>query len=168
MSVNKKYTKLRKILDQSIQKHGGYEKLPIKKEDLQKNLKTFVEPVKKVEEMRKNYQGQFVEVSAKKKSARKNSSPSHASKRAKPAEKCFFWWRRFVWRRQERWQTKQKPSQKPQRKIKKMTRKRKALLHMQMAEERHSRKRSDRKIGRGKCHKMVQLPRQLPRQTFLL
>lgn len=66
MSVNKKYTKLRKILDQSIQKHGGYEKLPIKKEDLQKNLKTFVEPVKKVEEMRKNYHGHIVEFSGKK------------------------------------------------------------------------------------------------------
>ena len=86
MSVNKKYTKLRKILDQSIQKHGGYEKLPIKKEDLQKNLKTFVEPVKKVEEMRKNYQGQFVEVSAKKKAPEKTAAPAMPAK-GKPAGK---------------------------------------------------------------------------------
>lgn len=86
MSVNKKYTKLRKILDQSIQKHGGYEKLPIKKEDLQKNLKTFVEPVKKVEEMRKNYQGQFVEVSAKKKAPEKTAAPVMPAK-GKPAGK---------------------------------------------------------------------------------
>ena len=82
MSVNKKYTKLRKILDQSIQKHGGYEKLPIKKEDLQKNLKTFVEPVKKVEEMRKNYHGHIVEFSGK-----KAPKPEKAMPQTKPSAK---------------------------------------------------------------------------------
>lgn len=82
MSVNKKYTKLRKILDQSIQKYGGYEKLPIKKEDLQKNLKTFVEPVKKVEEMRKNYHGHIVEFSGK-----KAPKPEKAMPQTKPSAK---------------------------------------------------------------------------------
>ena len=82
MSVNKKHTKLRKILDQSIQKHGGYEKLPIKKEDLQKNLKTFVEPVKKVEEMRKNYHGHIVEFSGK-----KAPKPEKAMPQTKPSAK---------------------------------------------------------------------------------
>lgn len=82
MTVKKKYTQLRNVLDKAIEKHGGLEKLPIKKEEIKKNLKTFVEPVKKVEEMRKNYHGHIVEFSGK-----KAPKPEKAMPQTKPSAK---------------------------------------------------------------------------------
>lgn len=92
--VNKKYTNLRKILDKTIQEKGGIEKLPIKKEDIQKNLKDFVEPVKKVENLRKSYKNPVVEKQAgaaikkapdKAKSSSKNSQTKSSSSSSKTA-----------------------------------------------------------------------------------
>ncbi len=54
--VNKKFTKMRRLLDEIVDEKGGYKNLPIEKDKLNELLDDFNSPVEKVEKLRESYQ----------------------------------------------------------------------------------------------------------------
>lgn len=54
--ANKKFTKTRRLLDETIEEKGGYQSLPIEKKKFDELLDDFNKPVEKVEKLRESYQ----------------------------------------------------------------------------------------------------------------
>lgn len=79
--VNKKFTYMRALLDQVIEENGGFDKLPLNKEEVIKNLKDFIDPVKQVEKLRKTYSEMVQE--NRPKGLDKKKEPSNASSSSK-------------------------------------------------------------------------------------
>lgn len=75
--VNKRFTFMRALLDQVIEENGGFDKLPLNKEEVIKNLKDFIDPVKQVEKLRKTYSEMVQE--NRPKGLDKKKEPSKAS-----------------------------------------------------------------------------------------
>lgn len=55
--VNKKFTNMRRLLDEIVDEKGGYQNLPIEKNKLNELFSDFNKPVEQVEKLRETYQG---------------------------------------------------------------------------------------------------------------
>lgn len=81
----RKQTEMRKILDEIVEKNGGYEALPMEGEKLDKLFDNFNSPVQKVEDMRKSYRqaGKWTDPTAKPQAktteAKKASAPKSSA-----------------------------------------------------------------------------------------